>query len=236
MRVRLPSAYLKTFVAGAALMLAACAAPAGGRPAKVAPSPAALSRAGAQIRPPGGADGGQAASSTPATPLLVNDADATDPSVVPATVSVPPGFSFPSHSVSLLPGFSISLLAQGLQSPRFMAFDPSGNLIVGSDDDAVYRLPSANGAVQPAAQLPAPLLTGLRAPHSVGFDGGYLYVAETNRVSRYAYGADGILGAAETVIGDLPLQGEHFTRTIVFGPDGKLWYTELLSNKIGHLV
>jgi glucose/arabinose dehydrogenase len=63
----------------------------------------------------------------------------------------------------------------------------------------------------------------LRAPHSIAFFGGYLYVAETDRVLRYPYSAGGALGSPETVIGDLPLVGEHFTRTVAFGADGKMY-------------
>lgn len=103
-----------------------------------------------------------------------------------------------------------------------MAFDPAGSLLVGTDGGVVYRLTASGGSVLPASN-PQPILTGLRAPHSIAFFGGYLYVAETDRVLRYPYSAGGALGSPETVIGDLPLVGEHFTRTVAFGADGKMY-------------
>jgi len=155
-----------------------------------------------------------------AAPLVVDDAGSIDPSLVSSAVSVAPSASFGRHTLSLPLGFSISVVASGLAEPRFMAFDPAGNLIVGSNSGSVYRLPATGTG---AFGAPAEILTGLTAPHSVAFFGGDLYVAETGRVSRYSYGSDGSLGAPETVIGDLPLVGEHFTRTIAFGPDGLLY-------------
>jgi glucose/arabinose dehydrogenase len=151
------------------------------------------------------------------TPLVVDDRGSENPGLVPVSVSG----SAAQHAISLPPGFSISIIATGLSYPRFMAFDPAGNLIVGSLDDSVYRVAINSGAA--AVQQPETLLRGLTAPHSVAFNDGYLYVAETGSVKRYPYASDGTLGAPEVVISDLPLVGEHFTRTVDFGPDGKMY-------------
>ncbi len=160
---------------------------------------------------------------TPApAPLVVNDAASVNPALAPAPVANPAGLAFGAHSVNLPPGFSISVVAAGLAAPRFMAFDPSGNLIVGTLGGDVYRLAGANGSVAPGTQ-PALILSGLQAPHSVSFYDGDLYVAETGRITRYPYAADGTLGAPEMVVSDLPMVGEHFTRTVVFGPDSKMY-------------
>jgi glucose/arabinose dehydrogenase len=156
------------------------------------------------------------------TPLIVDDAAAANSNLVPVSVSSPPGLPQLPNPVYLPRGFSISLLAVGLNEPRFMAFDPAGSLLIGSDDGSVYRLPASNGLIAATVELLAPLLQGLKQPSSLAFSGGYLYVAETTQVSRYAYSATGALGDRQTVIGNLP-SGGHFTRTVVFGPDGKLY-------------
>ena len=83
-------------------------------------------------------------------------------------------------------------------------------------------------------QPPSPLLRSLRAPSSVAFHDGYLYVAETTRVTRYSYGSDGSLGSPEMVIPDLP-SGGHFTRTVVFGPDGQK-LSDAVENEIEALM
>ena len=170
---------------------------------------ASASRGGAGARVPAGVNGpGRGTASL--VPLLVDDAHAANPELVPVQV-----VGFPQHTLQLPRGFSVSVLASGLSQPRFMAFDPGGNLLVGSDDGAVYRL-----ATDSAQQTQ--LLTGLRAPSSVAFSGGYLYVAETTGVRRYLYRGDGPVGPAETVVPDLP-SGGHFTRTVVFDPDGQMY-------------
>jgi len=64
------------------------------------------------------------------------------------------------------------------------------------------------------------LLSGLNQPHGLAFHGGKLYVAETNAVSVYDY--DGKATNRKKII-DLPGGGLHFSRTIGFGPDGKLY-------------
>jgi glucose/arabinose dehydrogenase len=150
----------------------------------------------------------QSGAAPAASTLLVDDAHAVNPDLVSVRVGGT------GHSLQLPAGFSVSVLATGLSEPRFMAFDASGNLLVGSDDGSVYRL-SADGK-------PTPLLTGLRAPSSLAFNQGYLYVAETTRVQRFLYQSDGSLGPPEVIVPDLP-PGGHFTRTVVFGPDGKLY-------------
>lgn len=56
----------------------------------------------------------------------------------------------------------------------------------------------------------------------MAFHAGWLYVGETTRVTRYRYDASGPLGAPEVVVPDLPAGG-HDTRTVAFGPDGRLY-------------
>jgi glucose/arabinose dehydrogenase len=127
------------------------------------------------------------------------------------------------RSVALPAGFSISLIAMGLRSPRFMAFDDAGNLLV-ADAQAgnVYRYPAANGAIAPSGEPPAPLISGLEAPSNVALNDGYVYVGETRAISRYAYDTGGGAGPRDTVVPDLP-RGGHNTRTVVFGPDGVMY-------------
>ena len=159
--------------------------------------------------------------------LVVDDAAAANPDLVPTQLQVPAGFDVQPRTVYLPPGFSISVLAAGLERPRFMAFDPSGNLLV-ADARAgrVYRYPALAGGLQPAPAPPTALLSELEAPTSLAFlarpDVTWLYVGETSRVTRFGYGPDGPAGGRQVVVPDLPVGG-HNTRTVVFGPDGRLY-------------
>ncbi len=146
--------------------------------------------------------------------------------LVATQLIVPPGLNMAPHAMRLPSGFSISVVATGLRSPRFMTFDDAGNLLVADMSGSVYRYPAANGAIAPSAAPPPPLLTGLNTPSSLALfktDGGqYLYVGETQQISRYPYASSGSLGARE-VVAALPGGGGHVTRTVAFGPDGKMY-------------
>lgn len=191
---------------------------------RVVAAGAALAAAG--LVEPGGAQGAPQASPNPASwpLLLVDDAKTANSDLIAVELQVPNGFDVGGHTLRLPQGFSISILAAGLQRPRFMAFDQAGNLLV-ADAAAgdVYRYTAASdGTIQPAASAPAPLLSGLNAPSNVAFFAGYLYVGETNQVSRYRYSPSGEVGDQDVVIPNLPTGG-HTTRTIAFGPDRKLY-------------
>jgi glucose/arabinose dehydrogenase len=116
-------------------------------------------------------------------------------------------------------GFRLEMFSGGLPGARFMAFDPAGVLYVTlTGKGKVVALPERDGAAAPET-----VLAGLRRPHGIAFHGGYLYVAETDMVSRYPYEPEGRnLGKRQELL-PLPGGGRHFTRTIVFGPDGKMY-------------
>jgi glucose/arabinose dehydrogenase len=84
--------------------------------------------------------------------------------------------------------------------------------------------PSRDGTHAAAAEV---YVDGLKQPFGLAFfpsalDPQWLYVAETNRVIRYAYRAGDVKprGAAQSVIPQLPSGGGHITRDIAFSPDG----------------
>jgi glucose/arabinose dehydrogenase len=138
-------------------------------------------------------------------------------------VADPLGFGISGRTLQAPPGYTVTVVAAGLGGPRFMTFDGAGNLLVAADGDGnVYRLPYANGALGE----PETLISGLQQPTSVALftaaDGEYLYVGEPYQISRYPYDPQGPVGTGQVVIPNLPTGG-HFTRTVVFGPDGKLY-------------
>ena len=125
-------------------------------------------------------------------------------------------------SVTLPSGFAISVFASGLANPRFLTLDPSGTLLVSIPSQGrVAALIEKNGAGK------AEVITvagGLDRPHGLAWKDGNLYVAETGRVVRLHYDP-GTHRATQlaVVVPRLPSGGSHWTRTIVFGPDGRLY-------------
>jgi len=119
------------------------------------------------------------------------------------------------------PGFRAEVFADGLGAPRALAVDPAGVLLV--------SLSGAGRVVAlvPAAAGPPRVVTvaaGLQLPHGLAFRDGDLYVAETGRVLRFRYDARTRLADTPvSVVPDLPAGAHHWTRSIAFGPDGRLY-------------
>ena len=113
-----------------------------------------------------------------------------------------------------------------------MAFAPDGILFVsmpstsglytGRSGGTVFALPDRDqdGEVDEVRAV----ISGLSdRPHGLAFYGGYLYVAEESRVSRYLYQGDGNLGAREVIVNNLPSPGGHVSRTVGFSPSQKMY-------------
>ncbi|GAA5502531.1 hypothetical protein Dxin01_02275 [Deinococcus xinjiangensis] len=126
-------------------------------------------------------------------------------------------------SLTVPSGFSVNEYASGFEQPRFMALAPNGDLFV-SDPAAgtVIIVPDRNKDGK--ADSKTVYASGLNRPHGLAFYGGYLYVANTDGVVRYAYksGDQKASGSGQKVV-SLPAGGGHWTRTVTFGPDGKMY-------------
>jgi glucose/arabinose dehydrogenase len=129
-----------------------------------------------------------------------------------------------SQRISLPDGFAIRIYAQNLNGrPRFMTIGPDGHLYVSLiDRGQVVRLPDRDGNWQ--ADGVEVIASGLNAPHGIEFYNGSLYIASVDRIARMT-GPDtsGDFGPVETVTTALPAPGGHDTRTVHFGPDGKMY-------------
>jgi glucose/arabinose dehydrogenase len=127
-------------------------------------------------------------------------------------------------AIRLPPGFAIEFFARELGHARFLALDPRGTLLVSVPRAGrVLALPDDDRDGRADAVLP--VVEGLDLPHGLAFLDGRLYIAETGRVVAFAYdpAARRVLGAPAVVVPDLPPRGGHWTRTIVFGPDRRLY-------------
>lgn len=120
-------------------------------------------------------------------------------------------------------GFTVTEYASGFKQPRFMTVASNGDVLL-SDMSAgtVYVLPDRNADGQ--ADSKQVYASGLNQPHGLAIHGGFLYVAETDKVVRYPYQPGDLTasGQPETLV-SLPTGGGHSTRTVEFGPDGKMY-------------
>jgi glucose/arabinose dehydrogenase len=115
-------------------------------------------------------------------------------------------------------GFKISVFAENLQGVRYLVLGP-GNAVYASQPASglVVKLTDRNN--DGVADTVATIARGLHGPFGLAFRGDTLYVAEERDVLRF--GPNG--AAPVTVVPRLPGGTGHSTRTILFGPDGKMY-------------
>src|SRR4030081_190069 len=111
------------------------------------------------------------------------------------------------------PGFHTSVFAEGVDSARMMVFSPGGVLLVSeSGEGKVVALPDPKHAGK--AERTVDVLTGLNEPHGLAFYEGKLYVAETEKVRRYAWDETNLRASNPKVLISLPTGGGHSTRSL----------------------
>jgi len=130
----------------------------------------------------------------------------------------------------VLPGFEVTLFAEGLDQPRLIRAAPNGDIFVAETAAGRVRVLRPAEAGKPRNEVFA---SGLAAPFGISFyppgpNPEWVYVANTNSVVRFAYrnGDLGARGRPETVVPKLPTGG-HSTRDVVFSPDGSKMYVSV---------
>jgi len=118
------------------------------------------------------------------------------------------------------PGFEVSVYATVNGGPRHMAFGPNGVLYVAArNNGSVIAVPS-QGRVVTAVR-------GLSGPHSLVFRGSDLYVSVNDGVMRLpnAITENLVISTTPERVLAVPASGPggHTTRTVAFGPDGKIY-------------
>lgn len=136
----------------------------------------------------------------------------------------------PGKSITLPPGFEISVFADGLASPRMMVLGPDGHIYVAERGvGRILRLADADqdGRVD---QMDV-AAESLNAPSSLAFyQDGSLYVGETNQIIKFPPLSDGeTFSQPEVIVPDLP-GGGHNTRTVLFSPDYSTLYVSVGSS------
>lgn len=121
--------------------------------------------------------------------------------------------------LTLPPGFSISLFAKDLPGARVMAMDALGNMWVSRPAAGAVTLLEIKDEKVIAQN---DIFRGLKNPHGIAFDPEdpfMLTIAEENTISRVRTYS----GGEPEKIAELPEGRGHFTRTLGFGPDGRLY-------------
>jgi glucose/arabinose dehydrogenase len=114
------------------------------------------------------------------------------------------------------PGFKVSVFAENLRNVRFLTLGP-GNAIYASQPGpgVIVKIRGVNRDGN--ADTVITVASGLQHPFGIAFRGDTMFVTEETALLRFNPGA-----RAPIKLMDLP-GGGHSTRTILFGPDAKLY-------------
>ena len=140
------------------------------------------------------------------------------PKVVPRPAGVAP---------TGLPGYTVTLYADGLENPRLIRTAPNGDLFVAETGPGRIRVLRGRDGAGKAQEIEV-FAADLSRPFGIAFypagpNPQFVYVGNTDSIVRFPY-QNGDLkarGPKETIVTGAFQGGGHSTRDVVFSPDGK---------------
>jgi glucose/arabinose dehydrogenase len=163
--------------------------------------------------------------SSPGVERLIRPADlpapfATSSATNPSRIVPRP----PNADLHVPAGFTVTALVRGLNMPRQMQRAPNGDIFLvesGARRVDVLRLSNGSAVVSTFAEGMADRPYGI-AFYPPGPDPHYVYIGTDGQVLRYPYHNDDTKasGGPEIIVPNVPA-GHHWTRDVIFTPDGK---------------
>lgn len=167
------------------------------------------------------------------TPIRIALADLPEPYHTNSARQPPQVVSIPdSPTLNVPEGFVVNIFAENLDSPRWLALTPTGDVLVTETPQNRIRLlrDADNDGVAEVRKTFADAADGLNLPFGMAFANGYFYLGNTGEVLRFPYseGQDEIASQGERV-SDLPGRGyrQHWTRNVVVSPDESQLYVSV---------
>lgn len=178
--------------------------------------------------------------------LLLATPQLAEPFETPWNRAIPSIVEQPADRELTVPsGFSVHVFAEGLADPRRLEIAPNGDVFVAESrrgEITVLRDEDGDGV----ADLRETFAGDLERPYGLAFHDGYLYVGNNDAVVRFRYrpGQLRATGPPERIV-ELPVSSDaldtdtaerlgidvsrtrgfnHWTRNVVFSPDGSTLY------------
>jgi glucose/arabinose dehydrogenase len=134
----------------------------------------------------------------------------------------------PGTAPQAVGGFTVTLFAEKLSSPRWLLALPNGDVLVAESMGEPDRSPNKVTLLRDAdhdgrAELRTPFLQHVRQPFGLLLRGDQLYVGNTNALVRFPYRTgDTKITAPATRVLELPAGGynNHWTRNVIASADG----------------
>jgi glucose/arabinose dehydrogenase len=123
-------------------------------------------------------------------------------------------------------GFQVELYTTSVQEPREILTAPNGDFFVAEShngDIKIFRGITPDGKPQQTSVF----ATGLKQPYGIAFyppgpNPEYVYIGDTDAVLRFPYHNGDLQATGKPQqLASLPSGGGHWTRDLVFSPDGK---------------
>jgi glucose/arabinose dehydrogenase len=132
--------------------------------------------------------------------------------------------SLPLDTITLPPGFSITVYADNVPNARGMTLGRNGIVFVGTKDKGdVYAVMDKDGDQR--AETVLTIARGLHMPVGVAYRNGSLYVSAVDRILRFDKIEQRLANPPPpvTITDGFPKEKPHGWKFIAFGPDGKLY-------------
>ncbi len=167
----------------------------------------------------------------PGVRRLITPDDLAAPGLTPSATNWPATIAQPAGATPKVPaGFKAEMVASGIENPRAIRFAPNGDLFVSNSSQnqvLVYRF--ADGGAKPV-QESVFASDQLSNPYGIAFypsgdSPQWVYIANDIGLVRFPYKSGDLKASAppEVLFSDIPPQ-HHWTRDVVFSPDGKTMY------------
>lgn len=124
-------------------------------------------------------------------------------------------------------GFSVGIYASDVPNARMLLFTHTGDLLVANPSEDRIKLLARDEDGDGIAKGKRLLLGNLNGPNGIDFYGDWLCVAETGAIGRVPldHSTGTISGDYERIVTGLPGGGNHWKKTLRFGPDGLIYVT-----------
>lgn len=134
--------------------------------------------------------------------------------------------------IQLPSGFSFSIYADDIPNARELRLTQRGDLLVSTPNRDQIILLSRDDNGDGRYDAKKVILDKLNSPNGIDFytdekQQNWLYVAEEDAIGRVGFDHERgeLVGAYERIVSDLPGGGNHWKKTLRFGPDGLMYVT-----------
>lgn len=129
--------------------------------------------------------------------------------------------------IRLPDGFTMGVYAADIPKARMLRFSLTGDLLVAIPNEDRIVLLDRDANEDGKADGARLLMSDLNGPNGLDFFDEWLYIAETDAIGRIRFDHDAgeTVGEYQRIVTGLPGGGNHWKKTLRFGPDGLMYVT-----------